>query len=399
MKQIQLPNECRCSQLAVYPTNWKTVRASTKNIWYIKYRFYDPTNEQYKYGYQVEIRGMNKFSELKVRQQATQELINNELDMLVNRAFNPITKQCIQEEQIQYEIDPSTPFLIALDKALERIKYTTETKRDVKSILKYFGKSVKQLRFETIGVYDVRKKHVRLALDNCAKIKKIWNEHQFNHYRKYLSSLFNQLCELEAVEHNIVHDIAKKAEVKKLRKVLGPEERKTINDYLKETNYSFYRFINIFFHSGSRLNELCRLKTEDVDLHNQQFKITIIKGKNKREVIKPIKDIALSFWEEIMSLTTPGDYVFGKGLIPNKIPTCGHQLTRRWRVHIKQKLGIDADLYSLKHLNTTETVDLLNEAAAAKMNSHTSQAMVVSIYDVNQVSRKNEQLRKVNNPL
>ncbi|MEJ7740594.1 MAG: hypothetical protein WKF97_24520 [Chitinophagaceae bacterium] len=36
----------------------------------------------------------------------------------------------------------------------------------------------------------------------------------------------------------------------------------------------------------------------------------------------------------------------------------------------------------LKHLNTTEVVDALSEEEAAKLNAHTSTAMVIEIYDV-----------------
>jgi hypothetical protein len=63
------------------------------------------------------------------------------------------------------------------------------------------------------------------------------------------------------------------------------------------------------------------------------------------------------------------------------------------------QLGITADLYSLKHLNTTEVVEALDEQAAAKLNSHTSTAMVVGVYDVRNEQRRNAKIILVNNSL
>jgi hypothetical protein len=71
--------------------------------------------------------------------------------------------------------------------------------------------------------------------------------------------------------------------------------------------------------------------------------------------------------------------------------------TKYWRLHVKEALKIPIDFYSLKHLNTAEVVDALDEAAAAKLNAHTSTAMVVSIYDVKQKDRQHNRLKDVGN--
>ena len=404
---IQLPNNCRCSDLNVHPKNWKTAKASLKISWYITYRFYDPLSEKFKNGKLIQIKGMNKLKDLASRQQLTEEAMNYELDLLLNHGYNPITGQMITSTEKEYEISPQTPFIKALLKAWERIEYEPETRRDVKSILKYFEKSALQLRFTQIPIYDIKKKHVRMTLDNCQNlttetktgkiVPKKWTANQFNHYRKYLSSLFAELCELEAIESNPIRDIAKKQTTKNIRRTLVPEERKKVDDFIKTNYYTFWRFIQIFFHSGSRTTELLRIKFEDVDLSTQHFKITIKKGKQRREVLKTIKDIALPLWIEIMQSCKPGQYVFGKGLVPNVTSTCSHQISRRWNEHVKKKLNLDADFYSLKHLNTSETVDILNDEDAAKMNGHTSTAMVVGIYDIRRNDRQHERLKKVNN--
>jgi hypothetical protein len=72
-------------------------------------------------------------------------------------------------------------------------------------------------------------------------------------------------------------------------------------------------------------------------------------------------------------------------------------ITRRWQKWVKIGLNIQVDLYSLKHLNTTETVSMVGDRAAAQQNAHTTTAMVVGTYDVHRAQRQHEILKTVNN--
>jgi hypothetical protein len=64
---------------------------------------------------------------------------------------------------------------------------------------------------------------------------------------------------------------------------------------------------------------------------------------------------------------------------------------------VKKKFGITADFYSLKHLHTSEVVELLSDIEAAKHNSHKSTTMVNTIYDVNKSKRKERQIIELDN--
>jgi hypothetical protein len=70
----------------------------------------------------------------------------------------------------------------------------------------------------------------------------------------------------------------------------------------------------------------------------------------------------------------------------------------------KRDLGINVDLYSLKYLHTTEvrtelektnSVDSVKEIA--EHNSHTSGAMVVNIYDVDNAKREHKKIKGIKN--
>lgn len=390
---LQLQGNCRAGKIAVFPKNWNTARASIKNDWCINYWFYDDNLSKKR---QIRIRGMNHIHDLKERQNVTKAIIQQELSLL-KKGYNYITEKYFVDNKIKYEIDPLTPFVKALWKAMERVKCEQHTIEDIRSILKYFEQSVINLEYDNIPIGEVRKKHIRYALDNCKNIKKVWSANQFNKYRTYISLLFSELCEIDAVEFNPVRDISKQKTVKKIRATLTEEERRKINEYLPGRNYNFYRFMQIFFHSGARETELLRLKCSDVELHNQRYLATIKKGKIQFETWKTIKDIALPFWAEVMKNGAADDFVFGIGLYPNSRPTTNTLIGKYWRKYVKNPLGITADFYALKHLNTSETVSILSDEDAARLNSHSSTAMVVNIYDTKRQDRQHERLKKLTN--
>lgn len=131
-------------------------------------------------------------------------------------------------------------------------------------------------------------------------------------------------------------------------------------------------------------------------LARQKVRYLVLKGKNYEWVERTIKDIALPFWQAAMVGCSTSDYVFSKGLRPGTGTIRAEQISRRWRKHIKGKLGIDCDFYSLKHLNTDQTAALLDLKTAAVHNSHKSTKTTLT-YAVNERERVHQKLKEVNN--
>lgn len=90
-----------------------------------------------------------------------------------------------------------------------------------------------------------------------------------------MSILFKELVNVEAIESNPLKEIEKKSVEKKIRKVLTREERIKIDKFLREEGYTFWRYTQIFFHSGARESELMRIRKEDVFLNEQYYIATI----------------------------------------------------------------------------------------------------------------------------
>jgi len=393
---INLPNGCSCSNLSVFPKNWKSKNAKVLIDWYIIYRFYDP---RFKKPKQVKVKRMNSFKALLERQVATLKALDREMIRLTIEAFNPFDKieegqKTVPQEALKSDdsTNSETSVLTALRLAFEGVSVSAITKKDIKFSLFQIENAVKELKLDAYSISQVSKKHVKQILETASN-----TPDRFNKNRSYLMILYSELSEMELVQSNIVKDIKKKKVVNRLRKVLTDEERKLVNKYLLVSYPEFHRFLHIFFHSGVRISELLRVNETDVDLINQRYKVIIQKGRIAREAWRTIKDIALPYWKEIMNECKKDQYPFSVGLKPGNVQIQPYQIGKRWYRLVKKKLGIQADFYSLKHLHTTEVVDLLNEVEAAKHNEHTSTAMVIGIYDVKRSEREHNKVKKLDN--
>ncbi|HTE24940.1 tyrosine-type recombinase/integrase [Flavitalea sp.] len=344
---------------------------------------------------------MNQFITLKSRQDATRALIDSELALLQQQNYNPILgtfEQPLDDDLLgEGMIDPATPFVQALSAAQLMIKKAKKTMDDIKSTVKGVSAAAQKLRISTIPISKVTRKHIKVIFQQCAKDNPKWSAHRHNQYRSYLMIVFSELIEMEATEIDPVAKIKKQKTVKRIRERLSLEDRSRVNEYLKESHYSFWRFMHIFFHSGARETELMLIRKQDVDLLNQRYKMTIKKGKQYRETWRTIKDIVLPLWKEVIEQAKSDDFLFSDGLIPGYRAINSNQVCRRWNRHVKKKLGITADFYSLKHSNLDETAAVLSAIDAQKMAAHTSLIVTMDHYLGGEKERQHERLRQVKN--
>lgn len=396
---LMLPKGCHISGIKVHPKNWLQIGASCKIDWYVHYRFYDPQHPKPKLRV---IKGMNDWKTIVERRMQTKIIIEKELQLLIDYGFNPITGH--HQELNCYEVNPDTLFVPALKYALTKVYGVKGTLVDMGCVIRGVEKAIKQLHFIDLRVGEASRKYIKQILEQCGKNNKRFSAHRYNKYRAYLMRLFKELVEMEACDINPIRDIQKMKETVKERIMLSDQEKSLINKTLFKDHYKFWRAIQIFYHSGSRETELMRVQVKHVDLKKQECKYLVKKGVSVREVTRPIKDQVLNLWEELIQNANPEDFIFSKNLVPGSLPIRPDQFGRRWNLHVKNKLKIKAGLYSLKHLNTTETMDELSRmynydpaVDVARMNGHTNTAMVINIYDKNNVKRQNDRLKKVGN--
>lgn len=404
MKKLQ--KGCECSEVWASPKNWKSItgkKALEKN-WYVQCVFFDPLfKEKYPKGFPFR-KKLNKLKTLEERKEAVELYLEEIPKLFFDKGYNPITKtfmiEPVQEVKKHLtELCPETPFNIALDLAMGTIKKADSTMDDLSAIVKKIKLSSTQLRYEEVPICEISRKHVKLMIDNLEKTDGEFSAHKFNKYRSYLSILFSELLEWEAVQSNIIRDISKRKQVKNIREVLTKEQRTEVVKHLKRFHPEFHTFTQIFFHSGIRITELLSVKVDDVNLNEQKYKVLVKKGSSYQWKECVIKDVALPFWNKAVFGSRKNDFVFSTGLVPGSKKLTYNAIRLRWKRNVKSMLNITADFYSLKHLNLDETTELLSLEDAARMANHTSINMVSSVYAVGEKQRQFEKLKKVSNSL
>jgi integrase len=411
-----LLNGCSRSEIWVNPRNWKTISAKSalaKN-WYVQCKFFDPAFQDiYPNGFPFRTKVNKGNPTLELRKAAIQFAITEMQTILDDEGFNPITKTLMlkkyepepNQKPVRLEYNRETPLRYAIEKAFELTHLEAHTLKDIKSVKNYFLAAAEKLDFDMLPVNDLlpmNLEEILAAVRTKRTLKAVeqpLTEKRYNKYIAYLSGLFRILKKNKMVDSNPCEGFEKKHVIVAQRKILTPEQRKQVYYFLKMNYPSFWLFYMIFFHSGGRLEELLRLKVEDVCIDPNDLKYTTLvkKGGGHRMIDRPIKKIALQYWAKAIIGAEKGDYVFSIGLVPGQHKIRRDQTTRRWKSHIKEKLGIEVDLYAGKHMNLTEIVEWIDEDAAAKAAGHTSTRMVKDNYDVNNHARNMDKVRNMRN--
>jgi integrase len=383
-----LPNNCRHGKFSVTPENWESKEADPTLKWRVDFYFYDDNlgkNDRIR-----QTGGVNRFTTLKEKQRALKKLHAHLLYDLQHRGWNPITEDLLSEPNDVITMKS------ALQTALAKIKVVHSYHLVIKSMLKYVFISIDRLKYDSLPIENITRLHIKQIFEDLPKHKTIFSAYTFNSYRKDLHLLFEQIVDDELVESNPVTKLKRQKATKKERDVITKEELMKVVQTFEQSIPGFIRFVLIFLYSGSRRTEIFSLKKEDVKLTEQKFKIIVKKGRgNPKPDKRTIADEVLPQWAEIYSEAKPGEYLFSVGLKPGERMIRPEQITRRWKRHVKDKLGITADFYSLKHLFLDNVAALFDIEAAQKAAGHSTPVITMNHYALGEKERQHNLIKKV----
>ncbi|MCY0967911.1 tyrosine-type recombinase/integrase [Chryseobacterium wangxinyae] len=353
------------SPLKVTPATWeKNIKANLKKTWEVYYKFY---NHEHQLGYTVRFKGMNRCQTIEEKQEMTRFLINNELRNLSN-GYNPITKEYETEENQVYE---KTPFILALQIALKKVRVADSTRRTMEDPVKLMIEASQKTGVSVLTISEVRKRDVRLMLDYL--LEKGYSNDRYNRIKANLGILYNYFVDLEIFEHNYIRDIAKLPHTPKIRKIFRDSDKSKFEE-LKVLNYDLWRFLKLFYYSQSRISEFRTLKLSDIHFDKQYFVIFEKKGRRYHKVVKPINIHIASLWKEVLSEAKPGDeYVFTNKLAPGLKPCTRNSIAQKYKLWVKNKLGIKVDMYALKHTFANDVTKQYGIHEAQMALGHTNQ--------------------------
>ena len=400
-KQLNLLNGCSASYPFVSPSNWKTGGKELLNKnWFVQYYFRDPIYKaKYPKGKPVRIKKMNSYKTLEKRRFAAQLVIDSIIKKLTIENYNPITDKYMHEN-----VSARSGLIECLRKYTE-LKIISKTyKEDITSMINKIEVSVFSLSLQIKPVNTISRRDIKSILRHQQETRGISN-HRYNKYKCMLSSLFDEMIEDEVIDYNPTYKIKKLKEEKKIRETLSENDRRKVYAHLKENFYTFWRFMMIYFSSGARVTELLKLKVKDIDLSKLEFKVTVKKGVSEREVIKPINKNYLYLWIEAINEQNtdriginPEHFLFSKGLQKGEKNIRYEQITRRWKVHVKEKLEITSDFAALTHLYADNVAAQLDIEHAQRLRSHTTDRMMLKHYAVNEKQRQLDRLKNIQNP-
>ena len=375
---------CSYTELWVSPANWqKATKKDLDKDWYVQCIFFDPRYEKkYPKGFPYRKKA-NKPQTIEERKALISFLLKN-IPQQFNNGYNPITKKYmnLRDEGLY----PDLLFIEAFKRALEIKSGTNSHLYNIKRAIERLEEASEALGMQYIKVKDLRRVDLKIMLDYLQLPDKYYNK-----FVIYFSSLYRVLIEYECCESNITRDIYPKKTFKEPRLVLEKNELDKIKELLEETHPEFYRYMMIFLYSGARNTELFRLQRKDVDLDKQEFVILLEKGGQYKRCTKVILTPALEYWKEVCEeCQSPDDYLFALNFVPSK--KMGHTeiVTRFWKRNVKDKLGIEADFYALKHY----MLDNLDSDTAMLLASHTNKN-TTAIYQINKAKKDREMLKQL----
>ena len=375
---------CSYTEFWVSPANWqKATKKDLDKEWYVQCTFFDPRYEKkYPKGFPYRKKA-NRPNTIEERKAMISFLLKN-IPKQLNDGYNPIIKKYmhLQKEGLY----PDLHFIEAFRRALEIKTGTKSHLYNIKCAIDRLEKASEVLEMQNIKVKELRRVDLKRMLDWLQLPDKYYNR-----FVIYFSSLYRELIEYECCESNITRDIYPKKTFKEPRLVLEKNELDKVKEHLEEHYPDFYRYMMIFLYSGARNTELFRLQRKDVDLDKQEFVILLEKGGQYKRCTKVILSPALEYWKEVCEeCQSPDDYLFSLNFVPNK--KIGHTeiVTRFWKRHVKDKLGIEADFYALKHY----MLDNLDSDTAMLLASHTNQN-TTAIYQVNKAKKERERLKQL----
>jgi integrase len=356
---------------------------------------------------------MNKYKTLSDRQGLTTVLLAQELDLIDKRGLNPITKLYPRGPEVIHEISPDLPFIQAMKEGRKKMTAGSGTLMDIDCTLNQVEKACGKLwdnavagSYLNLTISQISRKHIKYILEQCGRDNPRWSNNRHNRYIDNLSMVFKTLKGFEVIETNPTVEIERLQHIPTTREILTDEEMETIEKSLKSRVYTFWRYMRIFFKSGSRTTELLALKKgPDIMVEKQEFVVIVRKGKKHKRDIRIIHDEVLDLWMEVLEQAKPGEFLFSEGLRPGPRMIRKDQVCRRWNKYVKKDinkvnpekggLGIKKDFYSLKHKNLDGITQAAGIDAAQLAGGHSTPVVTLNNYAVGEKQRQRDRLKKL----
>lgn len=352
----------------------------TSKYWYVYYRY---DGVQFR-----ETWKLNKIENLKERESAYNDHIKMLSDDL-KKGWNPNISDIIEQNEMC--------FIEALRFSLEKKKNDVckNSYSSYKGTVNFLETSAKKLNIDKLKIIDVKRKHIKLLMDE-AKIDRKWTNNAFNAHLLHLKILVTVLVKWDVIESNPATNIdnLKVDKTSSFNSPASEKEIEKIKNTLIEKDFNFYIFCITVFHTGIRPAELLRVNLGMINLAKNEFNLPATITKNKTARTVPINKYLKEYLIEINFSKLPKNYYLfgslkspGKGkkkkenkLIPDFVPSPNPVVRKtasiRWEEIVKDGLGIKMNLYAMKHYGADKKILAgMNMDSLRELYGHSSKLM------------------------
>lgn len=332
--------------------------------WYVEFytkegvrkRVYEPLNR-----YKPRFNSPSEIEKcIRTRRQVAKDMMDA-IEELLSKGFNFQDIGTAPEEKQK----PSRKFNMtqALDKMIEFLSAEKKSERTIQS----FSSCVTMLNHfldykklpKDISPDDISP-DLALQFQDWLLITRKVSPITANSYVSYLKSLYNRMKKKQLCKTNPFADVEllKEEETEKVPFTL--DELRIITDKLPQIDPMIWLFSLHIFYCYIRPNEIRQLKRSNYDFEAREIRIggKVAKG-NKTAIVKMPDDFHRFLISRGIDKLPGHFYVFGdnKGEAGTGMKRRQYY-TDRWKAAVKKIIGIDKDMYSMKH--TSARLYLLN---------------------------------------
>lgn len=318
-----------------------------KNGWYVHFR-YNGKQKRYKLG-------LNLIQNEKERQEEFNALAKF-LHKKLKNGWNPFDDISFNQDDLR--------LTDSLDFALEKKRDVISKKSyaGYKGTIKFVKTAIKSLCIDYLIVTSVRRSHIRVIMEKV-KEQRSWSNKSYNKNLNYLSAIMDELLHWDIIEVNPVTKIRRLKVKESINVTATNSEHIEIANHLKRYHYNFYVYVMALYSTGIRPKELLSIKIKDIDFLNSEIKLRSTTTKNRKSRVVPInEDLMINLINIGANSSNKELYLFGAFNYNHKhrhlkgLDFCTAPLqikrdtaTKLWHKIVKVGLGINVNLYSMKH--------------------------------------------------
>ena len=359
--------------------------------WFIYFRF-DGKLIRKKYG-------INYINDYKKRL-AEANIIRDALHIKLKEGWNPF----LSDLNVDFGKKMTIPEALAF--AMQKKESLAESSKEHYNLMvKWTTEAVNSLHLQSANVCDIKRVHIKAIMENI-KVTRKWSNNAYNKNLGYLRAMFSELIEWEIIDYNPASKIRSlKKSITNPNIPANDDQSSKIKDLLEKDWYNFYVYVLTIFHTGMRPEEIFQIKIGMIDLKKQEINLPPEITKTDIYRIVPINKFLAEHLKKLNFEGFPNEfYLFGtlRGKKRNRglsmatdfvsAPDNLHSdtATKLWRRLIKDGLGINVNMYSMKHLGANKKhqagvdIDALKE-----LYGHTSKLTTLTYAKIaKEVNRK-----------